>query len=130
MKKKKINIVYWILTALMSILILLGAIIDIMKSEEAVAFIRHLGYPEYFVRFIGILKVAGILAIILPFPNRLKEWAYAGLVFDITGAIYSHISSGDCLAVWLPAVVALLIVCGSYLLFVYKTNINFEKLTN
>lgn len=130
MKKRRINIIYWILTTLMSILILSGAIIDIMKSEEAIAFIRHLGYPEYFVRFIGIMKVAGILTIILPFATRLKEWAYAGLVFDITGAIYSHICSGDGFTTWFPAVVALLIVCGSYLLFIYKTNINFEKLTN
>jgi uncharacterized protein with PQ loop repeat len=118
---KTIKITYWILTALMTTFIFLGAVIDVIKSSEAVAFIRHLGYPEYFVRFIGILKIMGVLAILLPVHVRLKEWAYAGLVFDVFGAIYSHLSIGDGLKGASPAVIGLLLVVASNIMFLFTT---------
>ncbi len=114
---KNIKISYWSVTVIMSILILLGAVVDVIKSTEAVAFIKHLGYPEYFIRFIGALKIAGVLAILIPINSRIKEWAYAGLVFDISGAIYSHLISGDGFQFWFPAVLSLLLVIGSYVLY-------------
>lgn len=54
-----------------------------------------LGYPVYFIQFISILKLLGALAIATPGLNKIKEWAYAGLFFDLAGAVYSGIASAE-----------------------------------
>ena len=76
----------------------------------------HLGYPAYLLRFIGTAKVLGVAAVLVPGLPRLREWAYAGLVFDLTGALYSHFSVGDPASTWIFAVFGLVLVTGSYLL--------------
>lgn len=86
---KNIKLMYWIVTGLFSAFMLFSSVPDIIKSPDAIAFITALGYPEYFVVFIGVAKVLGILAILVPGFPRLKEWAYAGLFFDLFGAAYS-----------------------------------------
>lgn len=91
---KKINIIYWIFTGIFAALMLFSAIPDALSTKDAVAFMTMLGYPKYFISFIGIVKILGVIAILLPIPPRLKEWAYAGLAFDLMGAIYSIIGSG------------------------------------
>jgi uncharacterized membrane protein YphA (DoxX/SURF4 family) len=58
---------------------------------EAVQFITHLGYPTYFIPFIGVAKLLGCIAILIPKFDKIKEWAYAGLVFDLIGAVYSNL---------------------------------------
>ena len=68
-----------------------SAIPDILMVDDAVQFITHLGYPEYFIPFIGVAKVLGCIAIMVPFLQKIKEWAYAGLFFDLIGAVYSNI---------------------------------------
>jgi hypothetical protein len=68
---------------------------DVLQIPMAVAIFAHLGYPTYLLPFIGIAKILGVVAVLVPGFPRLKEWAYAGLVFDLTGALYSHISVGD-----------------------------------
>jgi len=90
---KKTNTLYWIFTALFGGFMLFTSIPDIIQQEEAVKFITNLGYPDYFVPFIGIAKVLGVLAILMPgnYP-RVKEWAYAGLFFDLIGAFYSVVA--------------------------------------
>jgi len=55
----------------------------------------HLGYPKYFTPFIGVAKILGVIAILIPAFPRIKEWAYAGLAFDLIGALYSNIANGD-----------------------------------
>ena len=62
---------------------------DIMVIPDAVTFMTHLGYPIYFIPFIGVAKVLGCIAILIPGFPRIKEWAYAGLFFDLIGAVYS-----------------------------------------
>jgi uncharacterized membrane protein HdeD (DUF308 family) len=89
---KKINIIYWISTGLFAALMLFSAIPDALSTKEAVDFMTMLGYPKYFISFIGIVKIIGVIAILLPVPSRLKEWAYAGLAFDLMGAIYSIVA--------------------------------------
>lgn len=96
--------------------ILMGAIIDIIKTPEAITFIKQLGYPEYLIRFLGVMKILGVAVVIIPRYPRLKEWAYAGLAFDTLGAFYSHISNGDGAENWLAALFALILVMGSYFL--------------
>jgi uncharacterized membrane protein YphA (DoxX/SURF4 family) len=105
---------YWITTGLMAAFMLMSAIPDIMRHPEAEAIFTHLGYPLYFLPFIGVLKVLGVVAILVPGFTRLKEWAYAGLVFDLIGAIYSHLSVGDPVNVWGFPVIALVLVTASY----------------
>ncbi len=89
---KKTTILYWIITGLFSAFMFFSAIPDAMKTPEAVTFITDLGYPEYFVVFIGVVKILGVIAILIPGFPRLKEWAYAGLFFDLAGATYSLIA--------------------------------------
>jgi len=115
MKTKKIT--YWIITALLTILCLMGSISDIMHQPDAVAFIAHLGYPVYFISFIGIMRLAGIAAILVPGYPRIKEWAYAGLFFDMLGAVYSGIASGDTASNLAPALIGMLLVIGSYVFY-------------
>jgi DoxX-like family len=114
---KTIDRRYWILTALMALFILAGAIFDVTKNPDALALIKGLGYPEYFVPFIGVMKILGVLTVVaLPWP-KLKEWAYAGLVFDTSGALFSHFSTQDKTEHWIPALVGLVLIAASYALY-------------
>jgi DoxX-like family len=117
---KKISIFYWIVTGLMSAFMLLGAIMDVVKYPDAVAIITHLGYPVYFIPFIGVMKILGVIAVLTPRFPKLKEWAYAGLVFDTFGAIFSHLSVGDGVDKWFPAFLGLILVLGSYTLYTMR----------
>lgn len=89
---KKTTIAYWVITGLFAAFMLFSAIPDILLSPEAVTMITGLGYPKYFIVFIGLAKVLGSIAILIPNFNRIKEWAYAGLFFDLIGAVYSMIA--------------------------------------
>jgi hypothetical protein len=87
---KKINIIYWTTTALFALFMLFTSIPNITMEPESVAFIvDKLGFPGYFLQFIGIAKTLGAVAILIPGLPRIKEWAYAGLCFDLIGATYS-----------------------------------------
>ena len=88
---KKTKLLYWIITGLFSAFMLFSAVPDILVLPEAVTFLAHLGYPKYIVPFLGVAKLLGIIAILIPGFPRLKEWAYAGLFFDLLGATYSGI---------------------------------------
>ncbi len=89
---KKINILYWIFTGLFGALMMFSAIPDIIVVDDAVAMVSNLlGYPKYIIPFLGVAKFLGVVAIVVPGFPRLKEWAYAGLFFDLIGATYSNI---------------------------------------
>lgn len=112
---KKIRIFYWIFTGLFAAFMLMSAIPDILSSPVAVEGMhKGLGYPVYFIPFIGVAKLLGSLAILLPIAPRLKEWAYAGLVFDLIGATYSIIAVGGTPAQWGFMIVPLLLAYLSY----------------
>ncbi len=104
----------YLVTGLMAALLLLSAVPDVLRVRGALAVFEHLGYPPYLLMFLGIAKILGVAAIVLPGLARIKEWAFAGLTFDVTGALYSHLSVGDPPAAWAPAVVALMLVAASY----------------
>lgn len=89
---KKNKIIYWIATILFVAFMIFTAIPEVMNTAESVAFMDHLGYPSYFNQFIGIAKILGCLALLVPGFPIIKEWAYAGLAFDLTGAIYSMVA--------------------------------------
>src|ERR1700731_1160401 len=94
MEKRK-QIWYWIITALLSICIFTGGMFQAMQSKEVLQGFKPLGYPTYFIALIGIWKMLGVIAILIPKFKLLKEWAYAGIFFTMTGAVISHIASND-----------------------------------
>ena len=107
----------WIVTGLMAALLLLSAVPDVLRIPGALLVFKHLGYPPYLLVFLGTAKILGVAAVLAPGLPRIKEWAFAGLTFDVTGALYSHLSVGDPPDAWAPAVVALLLVAGSYVAY-------------
>ena len=112
--KSTINSVYWILTGVMAAFMLTGSIPDLLRTPQAVEIFGHLGYPTYLLPFLGTAKILGLTAVLIPGFGRLKEWAYAGLIFDVTGAFYSHLSVGDPVSAWVFPVIALVLIVGSY----------------
>jgi hypothetical protein len=111
---KKTKITYWIITGLFAAFMLLSAIPDILMSADAVTFIIALGYPRYFIPFIGVAKLLGAIAIVVPGFPRIREWAYAGLIFDLIGAAYSNLSVGASLPETLPIFLAMAVGFASY----------------
>lgn len=112
---KKIKILYWVFTSLFAAFMLSSAIPDIISHPVAVEGMhKGLGYPVYFIPFIGWAKLFGSLAILLPLSPRIKEWAYAGLVFDLVGATYSIIAVGEPASAWGFMIVPLLLAYFSY----------------
>jgi hypothetical protein len=88
-------IVYWATTGLLALDFFVGGIASLAHPPAVVAGMEHLGYPAYFATLLGAWKVLGAMAIVAPRGKRLKEWAYAGIFFDLTGAVVSHAASGD-----------------------------------
>ena len=95
MTTKTTNLIYWISTVIFAALMIFSAVGGIQPSQQAIQLIHDmLGYPVYFIQYISIAKLIGAIVILIPGLNRsVKEWAYAGLFFDLAGAIYSGIAS-------------------------------------
>src|SRR5689334_513568 len=90
MKPKTINILYWVFTILFAALMLFSAYGSILVNDVAKKLIHdYLGFPVYFIPFTGFAKLFGSIAILIPGLKTIKEWAYAGLFFDLLGAVYS-----------------------------------------
>ena len=88
-------IVYWVATALLVFELILGGIWDVLRVPHVRVVIERLGYPSYFLVILGVWKILGAVALVIPRFPTLKEWAYAGVVFNLTGALVSHVASGD-----------------------------------
>ena len=112
------QIVYWIVTSVMAAFMLLSAIPDILQIPQAWSISGHLGYPRYLLPFLGTAKTFAVVVVLVPGVPKLKEWAFAGLVVDLTGALYSHLSVGDAPSGWMPAAIGLLLVGTAY--FAYR----------
>jgi uncharacterized membrane protein YphA (DoxX/SURF4 family) len=93
--EKRNKIIYWIATGLLALGMLASGIQQIFAAKEMVDLVLPLGYPVYFLHIIGTWKVLGVLAILLPGFRLLKEWAYAGFFFVMTGALISHVACSD-----------------------------------
>lgn len=120
MKPKTITILYWVFTVLFALAMLSTCI----PNEEGFTFItKTLGYPAYFVNYIAVVKVLGVIGILIPGFPRIKEWAYAGLFFDIISATYSFYSV-DMLTMdsWV-IIVFLALGIASYVFYHKKHNI-------
>lgn len=88
------TVIYWVATGLLAFELCLGGVWDVLRTPQVRGIIDRLGYPEYFLVILGIWKLLGAVAVVVPRFPRLKEWAYAGVVFDLTGALASNVVSG------------------------------------
>jgi hypothetical protein len=114
---KPVTAIRWTVTVLMAALMLLSAVPDVLRIPDALQVFARLGYPPYLLPFLGTAKILGVVAICLPGLPRTKEWAFAGLTFDVSGALYSHLSIGDPPQAWTPAAIALVLVAGAYVAY-------------
>ena len=88
-------IIYWVATALMSVGMFSSGVEQVIRVPAMVEILTHLGYPVYFMVILGVWKMLAVIAILVPGFKLLKEWAYAGLFFVMTGALISHLACGD-----------------------------------
>jgi hypothetical protein len=93
--KKRNKIIYWIATIWLSLGMLSTGIVQLLQTGEEVEMITRLGYPVYFLTIIGVWKILGVVAVLIPKFPLLKEWAYAGFFIAMSGAISSHLINGD-----------------------------------
>src|SRR5262245_22528961 len=98
MKATTRSIGYWMTTGLVAFAMLSGGIAELAHRPETIDGMKQLGYPVYFVMILGFWKLLGSLALVMPGVPRLKEWAYAGIFFNMTGAAVSHVVCHD--AAW------------------------------
>jgi hypothetical protein len=93
MQPKTIKLLYWIFTILFAALMIFSSFGSIIVNDDAIKLIHdYLGYPKYFIPFTGYAKLIGAIVILIPRLITIKEWAYAGLFFDLIGAVYSSVA--------------------------------------
>lgn len=120
--KKRDKIIYWVATIWLALGMISTGAGQLFKAKEGQGgadMITHLGYPVYLLTFLGILKVIGVVALFLPagrqaFVNLLREWAYAGFFFIMSGAIFSHMAAGDPVTAILPSLLLLILTVVSW----------------
>ncbi|HXD34742.1 MAG TPA: DoxX family protein [Pyrinomonadaceae bacterium] len=111
-KTKKI--IYWISTGWLALGMFSTGIVQLLKSKADVDQITHLGYPAYLLTILGIWKLLGVVAVLIPKYPLLKEWAYAGFFFAMTGAAISHIVTRDPVSQILPSLLLLTLTAVSW----------------
>ncbi|KIC62894.1 DoxX family protein [Chryseobacterium taiwanense] len=112
--QKRNKIIYWIFTLWMSLGMISTAIVQLLKNKDELANFTNLGYPSYLMTIIGVWKILGVLVILLPKRLLLKEWAYAGFFFVMSGAIVSHIIVNDPFSKKFPTILLLVLVIISW----------------
>jgi hypothetical protein len=114
MTTKTRSLVYWISTIVFALLMIFSAVGGLQPTQQAIDLMhKSLGYPIYFIQYISVAKLLGSIVILIPGLRTIKEWAYAGLFFDLSGAIYSGIASSGfdpmmlTMAIWIvPGIVS------------------------
>jgi uncharacterized membrane protein YphA (DoxX/SURF4 family) len=114
---KRNKIIYWIATIWLALGMASTAIVQLFKGKEGqggVDMIKHLGYPVYLLTLLGIWKILGVVAVLIPKFPLLKEWAYAGFIFAMSGAIVSHIAVGDSVSELFPSLLLIILAVISW----------------
>jgi hypothetical protein len=93
--KKRDKIIYWVATIWLSLGMVSTGIVQLIQMEEEVQKMNTLGYPSYFLTIIGVWKILGVIALLVSKFPLVKEWAYAGFFFLMSGAIFTHIAAAD-----------------------------------
>jgi hypothetical protein len=117
---KKINIIYWISTGLICVLMLWSAVGSFIPNPAGDRMMAQMGYQHYVLHFLAVAKVLGIIAILTPGFPRLKEWAYAGLTFDLMGATYSMYATHFAVGQWAPMFIFIALLACSYIFYHQK----------
>ena len=107
---------YWVATGVTALGMGMGGLMDLQRGPEMVEGMAKLGYPTYFLLLLGAWKVLSVPALLAPKLPRLKEWAYAGIAFDLTGAAFSHAAAGDAAGKVITPLVILGIAAASWAL--------------
>lgn len=111
---KRNKIIYWIATIWLSLGMLSTGIVQLLKTDEEVKLMADLGFPVYFLTIIGVWKILGVVAVLIPKFPLLKEWAYAGFFVAMSGAVFSHIASGNSMNEIFPPVLLLILTVVSW----------------
>ena len=108
---KATKIIYWITTVMVALIMTMSALMQLSQTAQMQENMHKIGYPSSLLYLLGVLKALGVVALLIPGYPKIREWAYAGFVFLLIGATYSHFSVGD----YSPApVIIMLILATSY----------------
>ena len=127
------KIIYWIATVWLALGMASTAAVQLFKAKEGQGgadMVAHLGYPIYLLTILGIWKLLGVVAVLIPKFPLLKEWAYAGFFFVMSGAIFSHIALGDPVMEILPSLLLLGLTVASWYFRPAERRISFETCSN
>ncbi|HRQ30853.1 MAG TPA: DoxX family protein, partial [Saprospiraceae bacterium] len=124
---KKNNIIYWVATIWLSLGMVSTGTVQIIQLEEETLKMKALGYPMYFLTIIGVWKILGVVAILVPKFPMVKEWAYAGFFFVMTGAVFTHVAVGDSIAEYFGPVLLLVLTIISWYFRPAKRKLNTIK---
>ena len=115
---KRNKIIYWIATIWLSLGMLSTGLVQLLKLKGdgpgSLNSMTALGYPAYFVTILGIAKILGVVALLIPKFPLLKEWAYAGFFFMMSGAIFTHIAAGNSISEIFPSLLLLILILVSW----------------
>jgi uncharacterized membrane protein YphA (DoxX/SURF4 family) len=114
---KRNKIIYWAATIWLSLGMLATGVVQLFKGKAGQGgadMIMHLGYPVYLLTLLGIWKIVGVLALFVPKFPLVKEWAYAGFFFVMSGAIFSHVAIGDSVSEIFPSLLLLILAVISW----------------
>ena len=108
------KIIYWISTIWLALGMLSTGTVQLFKVQAEVDSITHLGYPIYFLTILGVCKILGVVAVLIPKFPLLKEWTYAGFFFAMSGAVFSHIALGNSVKEIFPPLLLLILTVVSW----------------
>lgn len=111
---KRNKIIYWTVTIFLSIGMLAGGVQQMLQVGGYNEIIKQLGYPQYLLSILGVWKIFGVIAILIPKSPLLKEWAYAGFFFAMSGAAISHFVVSKSLIDALPSLILLIVIFLSW----------------
>lgn len=108
---KKDKIIYWVATGVVAAGMSMSAFMYLSANPEIMVSFQALGIPGYLVVMLGVAKLLGAIALLVPIWDRIKEWAYAGFTFVFLGAIWTHVATGT---PWVPPFIAMILLGVSY----------------
>ena len=115
--KKREKIIYWVSTLWLSLGMVSTGMVQLFRQKAGAGGmdnITHLGYPVYVLTILGVWKILGVIAVLLPKFPLLKEWAYAGFFFAMSGAMISHLATGDPVSEIFPSLLLLVLTAISW----------------
>ena len=112
--KKTNKIIYWISTLWLSLGMVSTGLVQLFRQNAQADYITDLGFPEFSLTLLSIWKILGVIVLLIPKFTLLKEWAYAGFFFAMSGAVYSHIIAGDPVNEIFPSLLLLILTLISW----------------